>query len=542
MLGDRGRRSGAGRQGAGAQGSAPGPPPRHLRRPPRHAALQARLAPLLSIRASAWARVRGQEPRLLRGRDREGQAGGRRHHLLHLRHHRQSEGRHADALERDRARRVLPQGRRRPPRGRRARVSADGVGRRCRLYPVPQPRRRLLCQLSREPGDGAARSARARADDRAGAAAHLGEHADGGAGEGRRRARLQAVDLRALPVRRRAGRDPSRRRQAGSRLAPPGVHDRQRARLHADPGSAGPAPRQVGPDGRRPARSGHVPFLPLDRRQPQAGLRLDGDDRAGVAPAERRGQSDDGRPAVPGHRGQDRRPRRGARPRSRHLQGLPQERRGHARGHRRRGVVPHGRRGLRRPARPPGDHRSGEGRGGPAGRHAVRAAVHREQAEVQPVHSRGGGLRQRPRLRHRDDRDRSEHGRELGRAPRDSIHELRRPEPEAGGVRGDPGRDPKGQRDPAGVDADPPLPAPDQGSGGRRRRDDAHAQGATTLRGREVRPGHRRVLLRRPRGRARSCHHLRRRASGRHAVARAGRERRRAGGGPCLTTSASSSS
>src|SRR5712664_2853227 len=50
----------------------------------------------------------------------------------------------------------------------------------------------------------------------AGAAPHLGEHADGGAGEGRRRARPQAVGLRALPGRRRAGGDPSRRRQADS--------------------------------------------------------------------------------------------------------------------------------------------------------------------------------------------------------------------------------------------------------------------------------------------------------------------------------------
>ena len=57
-------------------------------------------------------------------------------------------------------------------------------------------------------------------------------------------------------------------------------------------------------------------------------------------------------------------------------------------------------------------------------------------------------------------------------------------------------RDPEGQRDAAGGDEDPALPAPDQGPGGRRRRDDAHPQGAAEVRGREVRGGHRRLLRR----------------------------------------------
>ena len=79
------------------------------------------------------------------------------------------------------------------------------------------------------------------------------------------------------------------------------------------------------------------------------------------------------------------------------LQGLLQERRGHARGHRRRRLVPHRRRRLRRPARPPGHHRPRQGRGRARRRHRLRAAVHREQAEVQPLHPRGGGLRARAR-------------------------------------------------------------------------------------------------------------------------------------------------
>src|SRR6266481_3403360 len=101
------------------------------------------------------------------------------------------------------------------------------------------------------------------------------------------------------------------------------------------------------------------------------------------AVAERGGQPDDRRPALPGHRGQDRRAGRGAGPRSRHLQGLPQERRGHARGDRSRRLVPHGRRGVRGSPRPSRHHRPRQGRRSPPGRHPVRAAVHREQAEVQ---------------------------------------------------------------------------------------------------------------------------------------------------------------
>ena len=39
-------------------------------------------------------------------------------------------------------------------------------------------------------------------------------------------------------------------------------------------------------------------------------------------------------------------------------------------------------------------------------RHAVRAAVHREQAEIQPLHPRGGGLRRPAPVRGRHDRHR----------------------------------------------------------------------------------------------------------------------------------------
>ncbi len=57
----------------------------------------------------------------------------------------------------------------------------------------------FCCQLPGEPGDGAARPARARPTTRPGPAAHLGEHADLGAGAGRRRHAAQAPGLRVLP-------------------------------------------------------------------------------------------------------------------------------------------------------------------------------------------------------------------------------------------------------------------------------------------------------------------------------------------------------
>jgi len=89
------------------------------------------------------------------------------------------------------------------------------------------------------------------------------------------------------------------------------------------------------------ARARHVPLLPLDRREPQADLWLHGDHGPGVGTADPGGQPHHGRAAVPGHRGEDRRAGRGAREERRRLPRLPQERRGHARGHRRRGLVPH---------------------------------------------------------------------------------------------------------------------------------------------------------------------------------------------------------
>ncbi len=112
------------------------------------------------------------------------------------------------------------------------------------------------------------------------------------------------------------------------------------------------------------ARSGHLPLLPVHRGEPQAGLRLHRIERAHLDPARRRGQPHLGGPAVPRHRGQDRRPGRGADPQPGHLQGLLQGRGGHPGGRGRRGLVPYRRRGLPGPARAPGHHRPRQGRGG----------------------------------------------------------------------------------------------------------------------------------------------------------------------------------
>ena len=339
---DRRRGPGAGRQGALPPRGPPGPPPRRLRRRARHVPLPPRLAQVLPGGSGARAEVRPGASGPLRSGGREGRGGRARVHLLHLGDHREPEGGDAHARERDRDRPDGGRGRGLPRRRRLSGLSADGLGGRRLLHADHEPLRGLRVQLPGEPGDGAARPAGARADAHAGAAADLGEHAHVGAGEGGRRAVAQALDLRALPCGGRARRDPPRGRQGRARVAAPAAGTRRVLRLRASARPARPAPRALGVDGRRAARPRHVPILPLDRRQPQTGLRLHRDDRPGLAPAERRGEPDDGGPPVSRHRRQDRRARRGARQERGHLQGLPQERGGDAGSDRPGGLVPHG--------------------------------------------------------------------------------------------------------------------------------------------------------------------------------------------------------
>ena len=369
-------------------------------------------------------------------------------HLLHLGHDGQPQGRRAHAHQRPRDRRD-PRRRGHPRRRRLARLPAHGLGRRRFLHAGPEPLRGLHLQLPGEPGDRAARSPGAGPHGRARAASHLGEHADRGPGPGGRRPRDQAVGVRALPAGRRARGDPPRRRQAG----PLGL------RLACALGEFlvyGPVRDQLGLRRARWAYTGGAPLGPdtyrffrsfgVNLKQVYGSTETTG--LVSLQPGTEANPTTAGRPCPGvevriGDRGEVLVQARGS---SR----ATQERGGHPRGHRPRGLVPHGRRRLPRSARAPRHHRPRQGRGRPRRRHALRAPVHREQAEVQPLHPGGGGLRPRPPLRDGHDRHRPHHGGQLGGAARPSLHELRGPQPEAGDAGPHPGRDPQGQRDAAG--------------------------------------------------------------------------------------------
>src|SRR5882724_394563 len=373
-----------------------------------------------------------------------------------------------------------------------------------------------------------------------GPTAHLGKHADRGTGTRRRRHPAQAPGLRLLPPGRGGGGDPPRRRQVAADRAPAQVGARRVLRVPAGARSARPPPRPVVPHRWRAARAGHVPLLPGLRGEPQADLWLHRDHRAGLAAAGWGGRSQHRGPALPGDRRPHRRPGGGARQEPGDLQGVLQGGGGHPRGPGRGGLVSHRRRRLHRPPRAPRHHRPRQRRGRHAGRHPLRPSVHREQAQVQPVHPRGGVLRQRAALRGGHDRHRHEHGGELGGAAGAPLHELHGSRPEGGGPAPPRGGDRQGQRDAAGVHPHPPPAPPHQGPRGRRRRDDPDPEGPPAVRGREVCAGGRGLLRRRRRGGAVDGHHLRGWPAGRRPLARPHRgrgERPR----PCLTRSASSS-
>ena len=120
-------------------------------------------------------------------------------------------------------------------------------------------------------------------------------------------------------------------------------------------------------------------------------------------------------------------------------------------------------------------------------RHAVRAQVHREQAQVLSVHQGSGGLRRRARQGLRVHQHRLRGGRQLGRAAQPAVRRLHRPGAEARGAtswcasasrRSTPTSPPTPEL--AGTQIQP-LPDPAQGARRRRRRADAHAQGAPRL-------------------------------------------------------------
>src|SRR5262249_33699319 len=139
---------------------------------------------------------------------------------------------------------------------------ADGLDRRRALFDRAQPSGRIYVQLSGEPRHGAARSARARADRLAGAAAYMGEPAHVRAGARGRRIVPQAQAVRVLPGDRRACRALTRRWQEGADPAQAAACGRRVRRLRAGARSPGAAPRALGLYGWRAARARRVPLLP----------------------------------------------------------------------------------------------------------------------------------------------------------------------------------------------------------------------------------------------------------------------------------------
>ena len=165
-----------------------------------------------------------------------------------------------------------------------------------------------------EPRDGAARPARARAHRAPGAAAHLGEHAHRGAGARGRRHSPQAPGLRLLPAAWRSGRRSSgptaSRCRSGLRLQPRSASSSSTGRCATSwacgaRGGASPAARRSGPTPSASSASIGVNLKQVYGSTETTGL-------VSLQP-DRRGQSDHRGPAVPGDRGADRRPRRGAR-------------------------------------------------------------------------------------------------------------------------------------------------------------------------------------------------------------------------------------
>ena len=89
--------------------------------------------------------------------------------------------------------------------------------------------------------------------------------------------------------------------------------------------------------------------------------------------------------------------------------------------------------------RPSQDHRPRQGCRPPDRRHAVRAEIPREQAQVLPLHQGGGRVRRRPRPRRGIHQHRPRGRRQLGRAPRPALCELSGARRQARGLRADPG-------------------------------------------------------------------------------------------------------
>ena len=266
---------------------------------------------------------------------------------------------------------------------------------------------------------------------------------------------LKRARLRVFPRRRRAARAAARRRQAraarrlalglalGEFFVYGPVRDqlglRQRALVPT------PAARRSGPDTFRFFRS-----FGVNLKQVYGATEASGAGRR-CRPTARPIRTPSGRPC-PGIEVQDRRARRGAGPAAPACSWATYKQDEATReAIDADGWLQHRRRRLHRPARPPRHHRPRQGRRQACRRHAVRAAVHREQAEVQPVHPRGGGVRRPAAVRGGDDRHRhaapSATGPSSRGLPYTSFMDLAR---QARGRAADRRGDRQGQRDAAG--------------------------------------------------------------------------------------------
>ena len=175
-------------------------------------------------------------------------------------------------------------------------------------------------------------------------------------------------------------------RQANLADLPAGPCARRGAGLRAGARPAGLAAGALGLYRRRATRSRYLPVLSRVRGQHQAGLGLDRARRSRLVAARWRGGPGHGRPGHTGFRRADCRGRRGADPLRRGVQGILQAARRHPRDDDRGRVAAQRRFRLCRPPRPSRHRRPRQGCRQTRRRHAFRAAIRREQAQIQPVH------------------------------------------------------------------------------------------------------------------------------------------------------------
>ena len=280
----------------------------------------------------------------------------------------------------------------------------------------------------------------------------------------------------ALSVGREAAAAPLRRPSPD----PEGASPSSDCRMDGTGSVEGPARSHPGPEGLH-GRGGvgprRVPVLPRAGREPEAALRPDrGGGNLGGPPGRRRAVPDGGR-AIAGGRSGDL--GRGGDPVPGTL-GVPWvlPERGGDRGGPGGRVAPLRRCGILRRAGASGRRGSARRRDEADRWHHLLSPVRREQAQVQPLHPRGGGLRRRGApLRHRGPRHRFPERRPVGRATSDRIHDVHRPRPEARGLLPHSGPRPRGERRSAGGGPGQALPPLAQGAPRRRRGAHQDAEG-----------------------------------------------------------------